>query len=207
MPDDNFERKADQELSWFERRERAGIPSQEQITFLMQQNVLAVRSDIIASYTGEQNVALLKQLLGQYKSDVQKNMGISLSKPLLCATFLSSNVGYQLMSEARNAFNEDNMGKFRLFYDFSACLIQSLSRVMIAEAGLSDVGEGQRLKVVSYEGDRLKIPVTEQAQQYLHTKEEDAESLELLRKDHSGFLLMDDFVERVKAGRRVITAY
>lgn len=207
MPEDNFERKADEELSLLKRRERAGIPSEEHISYVVQQNVPSVRSDIIARFRGEPNITLLKQLLERYKLGVQKNVGVNLSKPFLCATFLSRSLGDHLTSEARNAFNENDMGKFRFFYDFLTGLKQSLDRPVRAEAELSDVGEEGRLKVVSYEGDRLKIPVEEQAEQYLNMREKDAESLKLLCKDDSGFLLMNDFAERVKTGSWHISAY
>lgn len=197
MAEDGVEKTFRELIKLDIRRKEAGQPSQEQIDSIMREFFPSVRSNIIDEL-GERRSALLEYLT-QYMN-VQKNARKSLSKPFLCATFLEKNVSDECMDAARNANSGDSIEKFRFFFDFAIGLKMVLSRVVRAEDELSDRGEERRLKVAFYESKALNMPAGEAAEEYLHMRRDAVDSLTLLRKDPSGFLLLDSCVEKVKAG-------
>lgn len=106
MSEDRVAREFDEAIKLSEERARFGKPSKEQIDFAMQQTVPSVRSEFISSFREKQKIALLKQDLQKFRSDVQRKWGLELSRPFLCATYLIKNMSDQFLDAARDVFKE-----------------------------------------------------------------------------------------------------
>lgn len=193
----NVEGEFDEIIRLDGRRRDVGEPSREQIDFIKKNFIPMVRSRFIGGL-GERSRIL--DDLSQYRLDAQRIMGRSLSRPLLCASFSLDDVGEQCMDAARGADSENDIEKFRFFFDFAIGSRLVLKSISQAENELHDSGEDMRLKVASYTGSVLNRSTSEVAEKYLFMRKESADFLDFLRRDPSGFLLLSSLVEKVEAG-------
>ncbi len=172
-------------------RERVGKPTQEEVVSIMQEMLPQMQIGAVKDYLS--NGEGLGDL-SEFKSETKKSRRIDLSRAALCASFVLTQVGMSVFKLAEERFMDEDLVSFRFNFDFAAGVNAAAGIVLSAEEEIA--GEADELR------ERLTLSnhpsAGEGANQYLNMINEDRKSAELLKKDPTGVLLIDDLIKRVE---------
>lgn len=168
-------------------RQQAGKPTQEEIDSVMRERIPQMQLEAVEGYLkSKESLADLSELKSKAEKDI--------SQTALCATFVLTELGIAYSESARQRFAEKDMRHFRFNFDFAAGAKAVADRVIAAEKEMA--GKPDEFRAVGGEANK-----------YLDMRDEDHKSADLLQKDPTGFLLINDLISRVGQGTWPIAAF
>lgn len=181
------------------KRAQIGRPLPREIILTLNTILPSVKKNLSEKLSGDG----VREQLMEFKLNVEKNLGIGLSRSSLCANFIYSRAESLLWNreEAVNKqiFEQEDEESFRFFYDFLEGLGLVLGPLVAVEN--QDICEKVTIAQLSCISEAFDISVSDEVDCYLSIKDSDRFVSELLGKDHSGFLAVDILTGKIKADR------
>jgi hypothetical protein len=186
MPEGNFGNEIDRSLALSSIRDTYGkSPDREVITVTRGLSPL-FKSDLENEIFSDKTRAF--DALSKNKAPGQ------ISRPRLCAKLIQSSIDQVCMDRLEAARKNTDKTKFRFFFDFKAGMDLTLGSIPQAENQISGIAEEINSEVAS----RVSMP-DKYASAYLALNKEVAKYSQLIRKDNTGFKLLDIVIREIKA--------
>lgn len=172
-------------------RQRLGVPSEEVSISIMQQLYPAIVSKYTSLLTDKD--LCLKGLMDSRMLHEKK--GEKISRVRNCVSLVLGTVSISSERNAEKFINSEE--SFKFFFDFSVGSRMPLESMLLAEDELIGEAENSRLEAVSRTGKVMDFSVADESEFYLFLKKEATGAVEMLKKDPTGFLLVDNCAKRI----------
>jgi hypothetical protein len=184
----------DKSLALSATRDKFGKPSGDEVKLVME--LLHPRFEFLLN---SEFFSIDAGNLGIFTEVKKESEKVTMSRPRLCAASVRQYIDKRCADRIVAAQKAEKGNNFRYFFDFKAGVDMELSSIPKAENEISNPSINDKIRLDVLHSANVTDQAGEEAEAYLKLKEMEAEYPILLRKDSSGFLLLDHVVKKIEA--------